>query len=177
MWTRACAAVMNNSLAAESPVPWFHMVTFLSPFTVVLYHHSSSFPPPPLLSFSSLLVKETYLLFYWCHVAKHRAASTVPLDLNVCQSDWLAAFLKSDSWTFIQLTHVTLNLRFCLQLRLTLSPPSFQGLASTKAAEILARDGPNALTPPPTTPEWVKFCKQVCSAQCFCFKCSFTVQL
>uniref|UniRef100_A0A8C6UAC7 Sodium/potassium-transporting ATPase subunit alpha n=1 Tax=Neogobius melanostomus TaxID=47308 RepID=A0A8C6UAC7_9GOBI len=30
-----------------------------------------------------------------------------------------------------------------------------------KAAENLARDGPNALTPPPTTPEWVKFCKQM----------------
>uniref|UniRef100_A0A8C6UUA8 Sodium/potassium-transporting ATPase subunit alpha n=1 Tax=Neogobius melanostomus TaxID=47308 RepID=A0A8C6UUA8_9GOBI len=29
------------------------------------------------------------------------------------------------------------------------------------AAEILARDGPNALTPPPTTPEWVKFCRQL----------------
>lgn len=25
----------------------------------------------------------------------------------------------------------------------------------------LARDGPNALTPPKTTPEWVKFCKQL----------------
>lgn len=42
-------------------------------------------------------------------------------------------------------------------------PPLYpvQGLTSGKAAEILARDGPNALTPPPTTPEWVKFCKQV----------------
>uniref|UniRef100_A0A2K6FE46 Sodium/potassium-transporting ATPase subunit alpha n=1 Tax=Propithecus coquereli TaxID=379532 RepID=A0A2K6FE46_PROCO len=28
-------------------------------------------------------------------------------------------------------------------------------------AEILARDGPNALTPPPTTPEWIKFCRQL----------------
>ncbi|KAJ0009455.1 hypothetical protein NQD34_001157 [Periophthalmus magnuspinnatus] len=35
------------------------------------------------------------------------------------------------------------------------------GLTSAKAAENLARDGPNALTPPPTTPEWVKFCKQM----------------
>uniref|UniRef100_A0AAR2LVV6 Sodium/potassium-transporting ATPase subunit alpha n=1 Tax=Pygocentrus nattereri TaxID=42514 RepID=A0AAR2LVV6_PYGNA len=32
---------------------------------------------------------------------------------------------------------------------------------SPVAAEILARDGPNVLTPPPTTPEWVKFCKQL----------------
>ncbi|CAB1417533.1 unnamed protein product [Pleuronectes platessa] len=35
------------------------------------------------------------------------------------------------------------------------------GLTNAKAAENLARDGPNALTPPPTTPEWVKFCKQM----------------
>ncbi|KAG9278119.1 sodium/potassium-transporting ATPase subunit alpha-2-like [Astyanax mexicanus] len=37
----------------------------------------------------------------------------------------------------------------------------YQGLTIQRAAEILARDGPNALTPPPTTPEWVKFCKQL----------------
>uniref|UniRef100_A0AAY4C6D8 Sodium/potassium-transporting ATPase subunit alpha n=1 Tax=Denticeps clupeoides TaxID=299321 RepID=A0AAY4C6D8_9TELE len=36
-----------------------------------------------------------------------------------------------------------------------------KGLTSCRAQEILARDGPNALTPPPTTPEWVKFCKQM----------------
>uniref|UniRef100_A0A671PM32 Sodium/potassium-transporting ATPase subunit alpha n=1 Tax=Sinocyclocheilus anshuiensis TaxID=1608454 RepID=A0A671PM32_9TELE len=36
-----------------------------------------------------------------------------------------------------------------------------RGLTGARAAEILARDGPNALTPPPTTPEWVKFCKQM----------------
>lgn len=30
-----------------------------------------------------------------------------------------------------------------------------------EARRILERDGPNALTPPPTTPEWVKFCKQM----------------
>ena len=36
-----------------------------------------------------------------------------------------------------------------------------QGLSKEKAAEILERDGPNALSPPPTTPEWVKFCKQL----------------
>ncbi|KAI4890326.1 hypothetical protein NFI96_018354, partial [Prochilodus magdalenae] len=37
----------------------------------------------------------------------------------------------------------------------------FQGLTNAKAAEFLLRDGPNALTPPPTTPEWVKFCRQL----------------
>uniref|UniRef100_A0A8D0C6M8 Sodium/potassium-transporting ATPase subunit alpha n=1 Tax=Scleropages formosus TaxID=113540 RepID=A0A8D0C6M8_SCLFO len=36
-----------------------------------------------------------------------------------------------------------------------------RGLTTARAGEILARDGPNALTPPPTTPEWVKFCKQM----------------
>ncbi|XP_069115478.1 sodium/potassium-transporting ATPase subunit alpha-like isoform X2 [Argopecten irradians] len=35
------------------------------------------------------------------------------------------------------------------------------GLSVEKAAAVLARDGPNELTPPPTTPEWVKFCKQL----------------
>ncbi|KAK6485593.1 sodium/potassium-transporting ATPase subunit alpha-1 [Huso huso] len=36
-----------------------------------------------------------------------------------------------------------------------------RGLTVVRAAEILLRDGPNCLTPPPTTPEWVKFCKQM----------------
>lgn len=36
-----------------------------------------------------------------------------------------------------------------------------QGLSSEKAKEFLERDGPNVLTPPPTTPEWVKFMKQL----------------
>uniref|UniRef100_A0A8D2MMI0 Sodium/potassium-transporting ATPase subunit alpha n=1 Tax=Zonotrichia albicollis TaxID=44394 RepID=A0A8D2MMI0_ZONAL len=35
------------------------------------------------------------------------------------------------------------------------------GLSSARAAEILARDGPNALTPPKATPEIVKFLKQM----------------
>ncbi|CAI4223314.1 unnamed protein product [Auanema sp. JU1783] len=35
------------------------------------------------------------------------------------------------------------------------------GLTTQKAAEHLARDGPNALSPPKTTPEWVKFCKNL----------------
>ncbi|NXW82722.1 AT12A ATPase, partial [Alopecoenas beccarii] len=36
-----------------------------------------------------------------------------------------------------------------------------QGLSSARAAEILARDGPNALTPPKATPEIIKFLKQM----------------
>lgn len=35
------------------------------------------------------------------------------------------------------------------------------GLTSAEAKKVYDRDGPNALTPPPTTPEWVKFCKQL----------------
>ena len=35
------------------------------------------------------------------------------------------------------------------------------GLSVEEARRILERDGPNSLTPPPTTPEWVKFCKQM----------------
>ena len=38
-----------------------------------------------------------------------------------------------------------------------------QGHTQGKADELYERDGPNALTPPPTTPEWVKFCKQLFS--------------
>lgn len=37
----------------------------------------------------------------------------------------------------------------------------FQGLSSTRAAELLARDGPNALSPPKQTPEIIKFLKQM----------------
>ncbi|XP_060053656.1 sodium/potassium-transporting ATPase subunit alpha-4-like isoform X2 [Erinaceus europaeus] len=36
-----------------------------------------------------------------------------------------------------------------------------QGHTQEKAEQILIRDGPNMLTPPPTTPEWVKFCRQL----------------
>merc|ERR1711931_222868 len=35
------------------------------------------------------------------------------------------------------------------------------GLSNAIAARNLERDGPNALTPPKQTPEWVKFCKQL----------------
>ncbi len=36
-----------------------------------------------------------------------------------------------------------------------------QGLSDEQAARALARDGPNALTPPKKVPEWVKFCKNL----------------
>ncbi|GFQ66821.1 hypothetical protein TNCT_13941 [Trichonephila clavata] len=36
-----------------------------------------------------------------------------------------------------------------------------RGLTTNKAKEVFARDGPNALTPPKKTPEWVKFCKNL----------------
>ena len=35
------------------------------------------------------------------------------------------------------------------------------GLTEAKAKSNLERDGPNALTPPPTTPEWIKFCQNL----------------
>lgn len=36
-----------------------------------------------------------------------------------------------------------------------------KGLTSAQAEKVLARDGLNALSPPRTTPEWVKFCKNL----------------
>ncbi|QQP54487.1 Sodium/potassium-transporting ATPase subunit alpha, partial [Caligus rogercresseyi] len=35
------------------------------------------------------------------------------------------------------------------------------GLTEAQAKANLERDGPNALTPPPTTPEWIKFCQNL----------------
>ncbi|KHJ40872.1 cation transporter/ATPase [Trichuris suis] len=35
------------------------------------------------------------------------------------------------------------------------------GLSAEEAKRRLSRDGPNALSPPPSTPEWVKFCKNL----------------
>lgn len=45
----------------------------------------------------------------------------------------------------------------CVQLGTNLT----KGLTAKQAADYLARDGPNALTPPKTTPEWIKFCKNL----------------
>ena len=36
-----------------------------------------------------------------------------------------------------------------------------KGLTNEAAYEKLVIDGPNALTPPKTTPEWIKFCKNL----------------
>nr|XP_027198282.1 sodium/potassium-transporting ATPase subunit alpha-like [Dermatophagoides pteronyssinus] len=47
-----------------------------------------------------------------------------------------------------------------LYARYGITNPDF-GHSSAKAMEILERDGPNALTPPKTTPKWIKFCKQL----------------
>ena len=35
------------------------------------------------------------------------------------------------------------------------------GLSKRQAEENFAKYGPNALTPPPTTPEWIKFCNNL----------------
>ena len=34
-------------------------------------------------------------------------------------------------------------------------------MTTAQAKSNFERDGPNALTPPKTTPEWIKFCKQL----------------
>ncbi|KAA3680616.1 sodium/potassium-transporting ATPase subunit alpha [Paragonimus westermani] len=47
------------------------------------------------------------------------------------------------------------------ELYLRLSSDPVNGLTADQAKLRLDRDGPNALTPPKTTPEWVKFCKQL----------------
>jgi sodium/potassium-transporting ATPase subunit alpha len=47
------------------------------------------------------------------------------------------------------------------ELLATLETSLTTGLTSEIIARNQARDGPNALTPPKTTPEWVKFCKQL----------------
>ncbi|XP_074079185.1 sodium/potassium-transporting ATPase subunit alpha-2-like isoform X2 [Macrotis lagotis] len=46
------------------------------------------------------------------------------------------------------------------QLSLKYEVDLSMGLSQRRAKEILDRDGPNTLTPPPTTPEWIKFCHQ-----------------
>uniref|UniRef100_A0AAY5L877 Sodium/potassium-transporting ATPase subunit alpha n=1 Tax=Esox lucius TaxID=8010 RepID=A0AAY5L877_ESOLU len=55
---------------------------------------------------------------------------------------------------------------FEIYLYYTSHPSHYQGLSSNQAKENLLRDGPNCLTPPPTTPEWVKFCKQLFGGFC-----------
>lgn len=46
-------------------------------------------------------------------------------------------------------------------LAATATPPCPQGLSASLAAELLLRDGPNALRPPKGTPEYVKFARQL----------------
>ena len=46
-------------------------------------------------------------------------------------------------------------------LILRLKTNSEIGLSNAMAKAVLERDGPNSLTPPKKTPEWVKFCKQL----------------
>lgn len=53
--------------------------------------------------------------------------------------------------------HIKLLEELCQELQ---TNPEM-GLTSLKAKEFLDRDGLNALTPPPKTPEWIKFCKQL----------------
>ncbi|CAG0903531.1 unnamed protein product [Cyprideis torosa] len=43
------------------------------------------------------------------------------------------------------------------------------GLSPAEAKTRLEKYGPNSLTPPPTTPEWVKFCKNLFGGKSFVF--------
>ncbi|OTF77675.1 hypothetical protein BLA29_002373 [Euroglyphus maynei] len=47
------------------------------------------------------------------------------------------------------------------ELVLRLKTNADTGLTNAQAKNVLERDGPNALTPPKKTPEWIKFCKQL----------------
>jgi sodium/potassium-transporting ATPase subunit alpha len=47
-----------------------------------------------------------------------------------------------------------------LYKRWNVKDPS-NGLTQTQAEANYAEFGPNALTPPPTTPEWIKFCQNL----------------
>ncbi len=62
-------------------------------------------------------------------------------------------FLRSDIHNHCFKLHSPCNVLLIVKL---IFYHCWQGLSSSRAKEILARDGPNALTPPPTTPEWVE---------------------
>ncbi|XP_013776408.1 sodium/potassium-transporting ATPase subunit alpha-like [Limulus polyphemus] len=47
------------------------------------------------------------------------------------------------------------------ELLARLNTSTEKGLTSQQSREVYERDGPNALSPPRTTPEWLKFCKQL----------------
>ena len=47
-----------------------------------------------------------------------------------------------------------------LYKRWCVTDPS-RGLTAAQAQKNLEEFGPNALTPPPTTPEWIKFCQNL----------------
>lgn len=82
--------------------------------------------------------------------------------------DYSAIFRSSnfDSKTFRFFSDGFMNFYVSLSLHIDLkcifSPHlTLKGLSHAKAKENLERDGPNALTPPKQTPEWVKFCKNL----------------
>lgn len=77
-------------------------------------------------------------------------------QVAVMYFSWLEFVTKKCFWASHQCRPV-----FFFSLHILLLLGSLQGLTNAKAAEFLLRDGPNALTPPPTTPEWVKFCRQL----------------
>lgn len=76
------------------------------------------------------------------------------------QKDYRRKFLTSASFVYTDIMQDVHNSKVLFPVNCNYCV-SIQGLSNSRAKEILARDGPNALTPPPTTPEWVKFCRQV----------------
>lgn len=76
-------------------------------------------------------------------------------------------FYSRPSFLFTSFFHIHVLLSYSVQQRKislifnNYDLRLFQGLTSAQAKEFLARDGPNALTPPKTTPEWIKFCRNL----------------
>jgi len=67
---------------------------------------------------------------------------------------WLYWIHHDDGFFFTAIQHFMLNSIHDLLM-------CTQGLTNAKARENYERDGPNALTPPKQTPEWIKFCKNL----------------
>ena len=113
-----------------------------------------------------------YLIWRLGWISRTTAAFTKELYiLAVCRKEekgrsmeWLALpvhpVLKTKVVQSFPFTPLSCSLLSCSLLYLPVLT-WIQGLSSSRAKEVLARDGPNALTPPPTTPEWVKFCRQL----------------
>lgn len=107
-----------------------------------------------------LKYSQCYYLFFQIATRWHQSTSidlvlitrpNSPLNFNIIQKRYVSVNKLASVQTHFFLCYLLTPFPLC----------SLQGLTNAKAAEFLIRDGPNALTPPPTTPEWVKFCRQL----------------